>query len=112
MEQAMESPHALDGRNCRALVGKARFLYFTDVCHTYRCNEPAVRTRSKETLLLPHAPPRSSFSAHVISYFPALSEVPCLPYTAPALHCHVHAPALRCHVHVPNEATSPLGWGV
>ena len=25
MEQAMESPHALDGRNCRALVGKALF---------------------------------------------------------------------------------------
>ena len=21
-------------------VGKARFSYFTDVCHTYRCNEP------------------------------------------------------------------------
>ena len=40
MKQAMESPHALDGRNCRALVGKARFSYFTDVCPTYRCNEP------------------------------------------------------------------------
>ena len=44
MEQAMESPHALDGCNCRALVGKARFSYFTDVCHTYRCNEPKVET--------------------------------------------------------------------
>ena len=40
MEQAMESPHALDGRNCRALVGKARFSYFIDVCNSCSCNTP------------------------------------------------------------------------
>ena len=40
MEQAMESPHALDGRNCRALVGKARFSYFIDVCNNCSCNKP------------------------------------------------------------------------
>ena len=40
MEQAMESPHALDWRNCRALVGKARFSYFIDVCNSCSCNTP------------------------------------------------------------------------
>ena len=41
MEQAMESPHALDGCNCRALVGKARFSYFIDVCNS--CTVVATR---------------------------------------------------------------------
>ena len=60
MKLAMESLHAVDGRNCGPLVAKSAFSYFIDVCNSWSDNPPKlvnpdISYKRKRTFYVPHA---------------------------------------------------------